>query len=182
MNKNNLRKKYKEIRKDNQSTDDIFDRIIKLPEYINSKKIALFYSTEDEVDTLRLIEYSLKNNKDVYLPRVIDKHQMVFIKIKDLNKKHFTLSKYGIYEPILTDDISEDIDLSIVPGLCFDKNGHRVGYGGGFYDYYFSSHQSHKIGICFDNQILEDSYIDTDKYDIPVDIIVTETFKILRAN
>ena len=171
MNKNELRKKYKEVRKDNQPTDKIFKRIITLPEYQESQSIALFFSTPFEVDTKSLIEYSLKQNKSVYLPRVVDKHQMVFIKINDLNKEHFTLSKYGIYEPI-GESTTDNIDLTIVPGLCFDKRGFRVGYGGGFYDYYLSNHNTTKVGICYDNQITDE--IDIDEYDIQMDILVTE--------
>ena len=172
MNKNELRKKYNEIRKCNQPTDEIFNRIITLKEYQNSETIALFFSTPFEVDTHKLIEYSLQNKKNVYLPRVVDKHQMIFIKIKDLSKEHFTLSKYGIYEPIPIEEQSEDIDLTIVPGLCFDKNGYRVGYGGGFYDYFLSTHSTTKVGICYDNQITDE--IDIDEHDIKMDILVTD--------
>ncbi len=179
MNKQELRDKYKEIRKRNQPSENIFQTIIQLPEYQEAKNIAIYYSTEYEVDTKELIEYSLKQKKNVYLPRVIDKHKMVFIRIYNLNPENYTISKYGITEPILDENnlLADTIDLTIVPGLCFDKKKYRVGYGGGFYDYFLSNHKTYKLGICYDNQILED-FINIDEYDIPMDIVITEKRKI----
>ncbi len=173
MNKKELREKYKEIRKDNIPSDDIFNTIISLPEYINSKSIAIYYSTPYEVDTTKLIEYSLKQNKNVYLPRVVDKHRMVFIKIYNL-QEGFTKSKYGILEPVYKEEdlLKDSIDWIIVPGLVFDKQKYRIGYGGGFYDTFLSTHEVYKIGVCFDNQIIDT--IPREEHDIPMDIVATE--------
>lgn len=175
MNKDELRKKYKQIRKDNLPTDNIFNTIITLPEYISARSIAIYYNTKYEVDTKKLIEYSLKQNKEVYLPRVVDKHKMVFIRIYNLDPNNFTTSTFGITEPILDESntLKDTIDLTIVPGLCFDKKLYRVGYGGGFYDCFLSTHNTFKLGTCYDNQIL-DGYIETDEHDIKMDMIVTE--------
>ena len=174
MNKNELRKKYKELRLSNPDSDDIFKTIINLPEYISSSTIACFMSTPAEVDTHKLITYSLTHNKDIYLPRVIDKREMVFIRIDNLD--NLVPNKFHVLEPVYDEDrvLTTNPDLTIVPGLCFDKKGYRIGYGGGFYDYFLSNHETTKLGICYDNQILEDELLEPDEYDIPMDLIVTE--------
>lgn len=170
MNKEKLRQLHKELRK-NQKENNIFLKIISLPIYKEAKSIAIYYSTEEEVDTIKLIEYSLQDNKKVYLPRVIGKRQMVFYQITDLNPNNFTKSKFGIFEPIESTTTSK-IDLTIVPGICFDKKKYRIGYGGGFYDTYLKNNKTYKIGICFDCNLIDT--IPINKYDIPMDMVITE--------
>lgn len=133
MNKENLRKKYLELRKNiclsnkDKYNKEIFNRIIKLEEYLNSNLILTYVSLKDEVDTKGLIEYSLKLGKKVAVPKCIDK-EMKFYLINSL----FDLREgnYGILEPI-GEDIVNDFSNSIciVPGICFDKECNRIGYG-----------------------------------------------------
>lgn len=169
--KEELRKKYKEIRnniKDKDIKSNIIkNKIINTTEYKNSKVIALYKNLNTEVYTNELINYTLNDNKIVVLPKVKD-NTLVFYKT---DNKSFTKSKYNIYEPIET-DIVDNIDLFIVPGICFDKYKNRLGFGKGYYDRALKTN-SKKIGICFEEQIY-DNKIDTNEYDIKMDKVITD--------
>ena len=69
---------------------------------------------------------------------------------------------------------SEEIDLMILPGVCFDKNLNRIGFGKGYYDRYLENSNSiYKIGICFKEQITKD-ILPHDTYDIRLDEIICD--------
>ncbi len=72
-----------------------------------------------------------------------------------------------------TDGCSDTDVLCIVPGLCFDKNGSRIGYGGGYYDRFLKDLCGVVMGLCYDECFLES--IPRDEHDISVDLILTET-------
>ena len=92
-------------------------------------------------------------------------------KFTDLESGYF-----GVLEP--SNDSIEIVDpnildLVITPGLIFNDKGYRIGYGAGFYDKFFSSLKNDpiKIGICFEEQIMD---FENDDYDIPVDLIIND--------
>lgn len=177
MNKALLREKYKKIRKEIIDKDlkskEISNRLINSEIYKNSKIIALYSNLLSEVNTKDLITHSLNNNKIVALPRVIDKYNMNFYRINSIEDLNNTGS-FGIKEPI-NDNLITNIDLIIIPGLCFDYNNNRLGFGRGYYDrYLFNNDSVYKIGLCFDEQILKDDIIEVDKYDIKMDLILTD--------
>ena len=66
----------------------------------------------------------------------------------------------------------EKIDIIITPCVCFDFKKYRVGYGKGFYDRFFVGCNAVKIGVCFDECIVES--IDIDEYDVSADMVVTD--------
>lgn len=99
---------------------------------------------------------------------------MKALKIDSL--KDLQLSNYGILEP---EETAEEIminhmDLAIVPGVAFDPKGGRVGYGGGFYDRFFSNLQVKikKIALAYEFQILD--RVPIEEHDISIDAIITE--------
>lgn len=180
MNKNDIRKKILNIRNnvdeyEKQIMDNkIFANVINSNEYKNSANIFLFVSYNSEVDTHKIINYSLKHDKRVFLPKVISrKAGMETIEIKsfsDLEK-----SKYGILEPSGENYASpEDIDVVFAPGLAFDKKGGRLGYGAGFYDRYLTllKKSTSKIGVCYSFQVIEN--VPMEEYDIKMDGIITD--------
>jgi 5-formyltetrahydrofolate cyclo-ligase len=103
--------------------------------YTESHNILAYYPFGSEIDTTLVITRALKNKKRIILPRVFDRK----LKLYYLEKvpEQLEKSKYGIMEPIprfcRPAKITE-IDLAIIPGLGFDKNLNRLGYGRGFYD------------------------------------------------
>ena len=68
----------------------------------------------------------------------------------------------------------DDIDLLIVPGVCFDKDRNRIGFGKGYYDKYISNNYINTIGLCFSEQIVD--YINHDSHDVKINKVITDTF------
>lgn len=172
MNKNELRKLYKLVRssisnKDEQNTS-IYNQIICDKEVINASTILIYVSTNDEVDTKELITYFLKNKK-VAVPKVIG-NDMYFYYINSLDD--LESGYFGILEPT-TNNIALDFNNSvcIVPGICFDKNNNRIGYGKGFYDRFLKDKDIYTIGLSFKECIVEK--IDNDPNDIKLKKVIT---------
>lgn len=175
MNKEELRKKYRIIRDNISSKEEkskqIINNLISTKEYQNSKVIALYYSIKSEVRTEKLIEISLQAKKIVLLPKVEKNNLMNFYPIKSLNDVQN--GTFNIKEPISKEIIGkEKIDLMIIPGICFDKNRNRIGYGKGYYDRYLKETNIKKIGICYEEQITDN--ISPDSTDISLDNLITE--------
>lgn len=173
--KKELRIKYKEIRNNVLDKDKksiiISNKILNSIFYKESNKIALYSSFSSEVDTNYLIKECLKDKKNIYLPRVIDKENMKFYKINSIDELTF-ISKFGIKEPDM--DLEEnDFDLVVIPGICFDTYKNRIGYGKGYYDKFFQNKNVLKVAICFDEQIYND-VIPTNDNDIKMDLIITD--------
>ena len=171
MDKDELRKlminKRKSIRNKKDLSQEIVNKVINLDVYKKSRVIALYNSLKDEVDTSLLIEEALKE-KIVLLPRIIN-NKMIFVKI-DSNTKYYK-SNIGVIEPEGKAYL-ESIDLIIVPGLSFDRNRNRLGFGMGYYDKYLTNRNIYKIGICFDEQIVD--LVPHEKHDIKMDMIITK--------
>lgn len=164
-----LNREIKEILDDN-----IFNKIIKSEAYKRAETIFIYVSFSGEVDTHRLIEYALKDNKVVCIPKVISKKDgMKAVQINSL--KELTEGLYGILEPSsFQKEVSKDkIDLVFMPGVAFDMNGGRVGYGGGFYDKFLKevSKDTIKIALAYDFQIL--NKVPIEPHDEKVNGIIT---------
>ncbi len=87
-------------------------------------------------------------------------------------ERNFVVNRWGISEPSVSSTVaSQEIDVVLVPGLGFDIQGYRVGYGGGFYDRLFTSLKAFKIGLTTDACLHQT--IPAESHDIPVDLIVT---------
>lgn len=107
---------------------------------------------------------------------------MVFIKINSL--ENLVTSSYGILEPV-GDKSNFNVDnlgLIVMPGLAFDKQGNRLGYGGGYYDKFLSSNKidNKKIALAYDFQVLDK--VPSEKHDIKIDSIITEDNEIDISN
>lgn len=146
----------------------IKNKLLDLDIYKESKAIALYFSMKSEVDTKELIKESLLLGKKVLLPRIINKNKMIFIEIND--NTEYERNSFGVMEPI--GEEYKDIDLIIVPGVAFDKNNNRLGYGRGYYDKYLSNKDIYKIGICYSEQLIDK--IEVEEHDIKMDLIITD--------
>lgn len=176
--KNEIRKKYKEIRNNICEREEksciISEKIINSDLYKKSKVIGIYKNMKSEVNTSEIIEKAVNNEKVVALPRVKGK-ELVFYKITSKDEL-FTKSKFGVEEPVAKQEnlISKDlIDLIIVPGLVFDMNKNRLGYGGGYYDRFLKDIDCVKIGICFEEQMYNNN-LPIEETDIKMDIIITD--------
>lgn len=169
-----LRKKYKDIRKNIafkiEKDKSIFSKVIKNEKVCEADTILLYYSKEEEVDTVCLIDYFLSIHKKVALPKT-ENQKITFYYITSKNDKK--LGKYNIFEPISnTHVIDFSNSVCIVPGICFDKNHYRVGYGGGYYDRFLNHYIGYSIGLTYQECLLKK--IDVDDYDQKVDIVITD--------
>ncbi len=173
MKKEFLRKKYKEKRDNikNKVTKDnlIYQKVINNKDILSSKTLLIYISINSEVDTIKIINYFL-NTKNIAVPKIID-NDMFFCYVTNLNE--LTSGKYNIPEPT-NENIVTDFDnaICIVPGICYDKENYRVGYGKGYYDRFLSKNKIKTIGLCYKECMIEK--IDNDKYDYKIDEVITD--------
>jgi 5-formyltetrahydrofolate cyclo-ligase len=145
-------------------------------EYKKAHAVMFYAAFGSEVPTSEIIESALKDGKIVILPIAdMRSNNLMLRRINDL--AHLTESEYGIPEPIIehTDDFkAENIDLVIVPGIAFDEEGWRIGYGGGFYDRFMQllGTDVPLLSIAFELQVVPK--IPAESHDLPVDKIITE--------
>lgn len=172
MDKRALRKQYKAIRAavadKAAKSAAITARLLSLAEYRAAAHIALFASFGDEVDTSAILLDALRC-KTVALPRV-DGAQMYFHVVRRMEQ--LQTSALGIREPAPELPLREDFAIAILPGLAFDKQGGRMGYGGGYYDRYFANRSALRIGICYEEQLLES--VPQEAHDLRVELVVTD--------
>ncbi|MBN2423156.1 5-formyltetrahydrofolate cyclo-ligase [Candidatus Woesearchaeota archaeon] len=181
--KKKLRKEYLQLRrgykKENldKKNKAVKENLESLEEVIKSKNILFYISFENEVETHDLIKDALKQNKKVIVP-YIEKKEIYLSDLKDFNE--LEKGKFGILEPkkkfIRKADIHK-VDLIIVPGVAFDKKGHRIGFGAAYYDKLLKKSKAIKIGLAYEFQIVDE--IPKEAHDVAVDIIISEK-QILR--
>ena len=175
MNKKEARILIKERRMNlsqeyiNLASDKIFEKLLQNEDFKNAKTIMSYMDFKNEVKTNRINNFVKDSGKILVLPKVIDKEIMIVIE----DKNQYIVSPFGNKEPD-GEEYKGNIDVIITPGVAFDKDKNRVGFGRGYYDRFFVKHpNAKKIAIAFEEQIIEEG-IETDTYDKKVDILITE--------
>lgn len=137
--------------------------------YKNAKTIYGYLPYNQEVRTVPMLERALREGKQVAVPKVYG-DEMKFIYMTDLTQVEVGYA--GIPEPIADGPVADDpTALVLMPGLAFDKEGHRIGYGGGFYDRFLALEPEHPtLALCYDFQMLPK--LETEEFDIPVDCVL----------
>lgn len=122
-----------------------------------------------EVRTVPMLEQAIRDGKRVAVPKVYG-DEMRFIYLDDLSAVEKGYA--GIPEPIADGPIADDpTALVLMPGLAFDREGHRIGYGGGFYDKFLAAEPDHPtLALCYEFQMLE--HLQTEEFDVPVDCVL----------
>lgn len=138
-------------------------------QYKNAKSIYGYLPYNQEVRTIPMLERALQDGKIVAVPKVIG-DEMVFVLLDDLSKVEKGYA--GIPEPIADGPVASDpYALVLMPGLAFDPQGHRIGYGGGFYDRFLEKETEHPtVALCYAFQMLPE--LKTEEHDIPVDLVL----------
>ncbi len=161
-----------EVRK--AKDESIRMRLLTLPEFIAARTILLYASFRSEVDTFEIIKQSLLNKKTVVLPRVdVQNDGLVLYMIRSMDD--LARGYFGILEPPAIEDRrvkAADIGLMIIPGVAFDEQCNRLGYGKGFYDKLLSRKNAPAIALAYEEQVLKD--IPADTHDIKMDKIITD--------
>lgn len=185
--KNSIDQQKKELRKSiflsreekgEQRLLDLSEQIISRLEmtdiFQSATTILCYFALPFEVNTIPAIN-RWATNKKILLP-VVDQKEL---RLKQFTgNKNMTRGSFNVMEPIGDFvDHYDSIDLVIIPGLAFDLNKNRMGYGKGFYDRLLPQINAKKAGICFDFQLLEQ--IPADTFDQQMDIILTERRSVL---
>jgi 5-formyltetrahydrofolate cyclo-ligase len=137
--------------------------------YKNAKSIYGYLPYNQEVRTVAMLEQAIRDGKRVAVPKCYG-DEMRFIWMEDLSKVEKGYA--GIPEPVEDGPVADDTKaLVLMPGLAFDPQGHRIGYGGGFYDRFLAEETEHPtLALCYDFQMLE--HLETEEFDIPVDAVL----------
>lgn len=171
--KNELRKKYLLVRNNikNKSKKDkiIYEKVINNIYVENSETILIYVSKDSEVDTINLIKYFLKFKK-VAVPKV-NNNIIEFFYINSLDD--LEEGSFHVLEPTTREKVTNFAKaVCITPGICFNKEGFRLGYGKGYYDRFFSKHKVYAIGLCYQECLINDNF--NDNYDIKVNEVISE--------
>ena len=178
--KKKLRQQYEEIRASlsiqerDMSEHKIMEHVISSEVYHSSDLICSFVSFGSEVSTKRLNDKILGSGKTLCLPRIMGARKMEMIEVN--SHTTYVMNKYGINEPIgqpiqLTHEFNA---LCIVPLLAYDSFGHRLGYGGGFYDVFLGEYlKILTLGIAFSNQY-SDTELPYEEHDAMLKMIINE--------
>ncbi|HIP76566.1 MAG TPA: 5-formyltetrahydrofolate cyclo-ligase [Psychromonas hadalis] len=182
INRQRLRKKLRVLRRSlsnaeqKKSARKILCLMTVHPRVIASKHIAIFLSNDGEIETTQFIDWCWENGKSIYLPVIhpFTKDHLLFLKYTP--KTELIKNRYGILEPKLnvkTLILSSQLDLVFAPLVAFDKQGNRIGMGGGYYDRLLSDQNTspYPIGLAHDCQLIP--AVPIDSWDIPLPEIIT---------
>ncbi len=177
MNKAEIRRRILGLRKlypqDDiiKNSEIICGKILKSAHYRNAEKIMLYIPMAGEV----LTDLLINGKKAVFAPRVRGDGGMDAVRLSG----EFTKSGFGVSEPV-GDDVTaaEEIDLFIVPGVAFDRDCQRMGFGRGYYDRFLAGTGGYKAGIAFEFQIVQTTLPEV--HDVPMDIVFTEKREITK--
>jgi len=177
--KNKIRKEILALRKAmpvcvlEEKSRIIAEKVIAHSKYENSELVFAYVDAKGEVKTKDIVEYAWAYGKKVAVPKV---HGDIM--------KFYLISSYddlepgcfGIMEPkegCTEVTVIPDKSVVIMPGVAFDKEGNRIGYGKGYYDKYFSKYPDlYKIAIAFSMQIVAE--IQVDEFDVKANCVITE--------
>lgn len=151
-------------------------RFLSLPQLEGVGSILLFWGVGTEVDTASIREALWAGGKQVLLPRCLPGRGMEARAVSagaSLVPGTFGIPEPGEDCPVVE---RECIGLILVPGLCYDRHGYRLGQGGGYYDRYLVGFQGRTLGLCRD--ALLQARVPAQSHDVPVDLVLTETLTI----
>ena len=150
--------------------------LLGLKQYKQCKIMFVYVSKEIEVDTHILIQTALRDGKKVAVPRCVpDSRLMEFFYIQSMDE--LKPGAFGVLEPV--PDKAKLVTayegaLCVVPGLCFDAQGYRLGYGKGYYDRFMSSFEGFSVGMCYSGCV--QWRLPHGQFDRSVDLLITERY------
>ena len=135
----------------------------------NYKTVGIYLSVRNELDTTKMIEYLWENKKEVYIPKCENEGVMNFYKIDSF--EDVIAGKFGISEPKVLENKQNELDLMIVPLMACNKDGYRLGMGGGYYDRFIEKYPTKTIGVAYDFQYTD--FI-PEVHDLKFDVLITD--------
>lgn len=153
-----------------QASEIIAQKVIETEAFRQAEQIYAYVDYNHEVSTKPIIEAAWKAGKQVAVPKVEGK-ALIFYHLKSYDQ--LEEGYFGIPEPASGEIVNWENPLMIMPGVAFDDQRHRVGYGGGFYDRFLEVHKIPTIAVAFDFQMMDQ--VPVEPTDILPDMIITET-------
>ncbi len=176
--KNKLRKEMK-LKRSMLNVDEvttmsrcIYENLFSLSCMKCAKTVCTFISAFKEPDTISIINTLWNEDVKVAVPiSNVDTNTLTLSYIDSIND--LKKGAYGILEPIRIKKADEtEFEVILIPGLAFDKNGNRMGFGKGYYDRFLEKTSAVKIALCYSFQVVE--HIPAEVHDVPMDYIITE--------
>jgi 5-formyltetrahydrofolate cyclo-ligase len=146
----------------------IQDFLINSKEFRSAEIIGAYYAFGSEVRTDVIIEQARSIGKKLALPS-IESENLTFYELS--SGKYLVKGRFGIMEP-LPYGLIDRMDMIVVPGIAFDKNGYRLGYGKGYYDKFLAKRKVFSVGLGYSFQLLEN--LPSGEHDKKLDAISTE--------
>ena len=155
-----------------EESEEIARRLFNSDIYKSAKRVFSYYSINNEVDTRDINRIILKDKKKLALPVCIDDYNLEFHQIDDLTQVERGVLNIPIPKK-KNKIVPQSYDIMLMPGILFSKTGYRIGYGKGYYDRYLSDKKIFKIGLTYDNLLIDD--INHSEFDVKADYIITQT-------
>ena len=179
--KKDLRRRIREILssvtlEERRASDQaLFEGFLALPQVMTAQTILLFYGVGIEPDTKQLLAPLLAAGKRVALPRILPERQMEARLVGTPGRDALHIGPLAIPEP--SEDcpllLPEEIDLILVPALCCDRAGYRLGQGGGYYDRYLRAYDGPTVALC--RELVLQERLPREAHDWPVQALITES-------
>ena len=175
MDKKELRKKIREQKRAmtplqiESASQKLAELFLKTEQYRHAKTLYGYLPYNQEVRTVPILEQALADGKKVAVPKIYG-DEMRFIYLPDLSQVEKGYS--GIPEPVADGPEGDDpTALVLMPGIAFDEEGHRIGYGGGYYDKFLAKEPDHPtVALCYEFQMFP--HLDVEEHDIPVNLVL----------
>lgn len=149
-------------------------QLLCLSEFVQSEKILFYMAFRNEVDVQLAIDRAWGQGKEVLIPRTNSTERSLTLHAIQPDTP-LVIGAYGIREPIGSDGQAvpiEKVDLVVCPGVAFDREGYRLGYGGGYYDRLLEQNpEMIKVGVAYQKQIVETVY--PEGHDQRMDKVIT---------
>ncbi len=180
MNKNDIRLRMR-ARKSLLDDDErqkaarsVFDRLEQLAAFLMSDRILMYNSLPDELSTREFLN-KWSGKKRFFLPRV----NGIDLEILPYDRTRLRSGAFRIEEPE-GDELADasEMEMVVVPAVAYDRKCNRVGRGKGYYDRLLSRTRALKVGVAYDFQLIDE--MEADPFDVPVDIVITESAIIYR--
>lgn len=154
-----------------QADSWLTQRLLSSAAYQKAQVIATYLSMPHEVSTAAFIKQAQLDGKRVLVPKTYGQGRMIFV---DYDESHLQKSSFGLLEPMSEEAVEKtEIDLIHVPGVVFNSQGFRIGYGGGYYDRYLDDYEGTSVSTIY--QVQQEDFTPA-QHDVAVkELIMYET-------
>lgn len=154
-----------------QASRCLVENLLGLEEYQCACGVMSYMPISSEADVEEFNRRALADGKALYLPVSLEGGQMFASRLRGMDR--LRTGRYGVREPERDEPAPRGaIQLIVIPGLAFDRQGGRMGYGAGYYDRFLPHLAARRVGVCFEAQLVE--RVPMGAHDVPMEILVTE--------